>query len=44
MAGYVNYILREKIWDLHSQGYFDWQIAKELNIPESVVVKVLEKK
>lgn len=43
MAGFINDNLREQICDLHNQGYFDWQIAKELNIPEQVVVKVLKK-
>jgi hypothetical protein len=42
--GIINDNLRVQIWDLHNQGYFDWQIAKELNIPEFVVVKVLKKR
>lgn len=43
MAGFVTETLRNKVWDLHSQGYFDWQIAKELGIPEAIVVKILKK-
>lgn len=42
MAG-ISSELREKIWDLHNQGYFDWQIAKELGISEATVVKILGK-
>lgn len=39
--GIITNELRNKIKDLHSQGWYNWEIAKKLNIPESIVVKVL---
>jgi len=31
----------ELIWSLHYSGYFNWEIAKKLNISEAEVVSVL---
>lgn len=39
--GIVTEELRNKVLKLHSQGWYNWEIAKELNIPEAIVVKIL---
>lgn len=42
MAGYISNDLRNKILGLNREGYSTYEIAKELNIPEAVVIKVLK--
>ena len=33
--------LRRKVWKLYTDGKFVWEIAKELDIPEAVVITLL---
>ena len=33
--------LKKKAWSMYIDGYYIWQIAKELSITEAVVVKFL---
>ena len=34
-------ILRKKAWSMYMDGYYIWQIAKELKVTEAVVVWLL---
>lgn len=43
MAGIIRKELRDKVWELHYEGYSDGEIAKKLNITEFIVVKILGK-
>ena len=42
--GIIKAELKAKIKRLSRMGYYSYQIAKELDIPESVVIKVLKPK